>query len=235
MTNRTIASAGLAALTAAALAVAPSAAAAVDVAADGSTCIQRLDDGSQTWIGSATTEFNALAEELGELFADHPGRTTGIAACTHYDGLMVFLPPRADDEGQDAFDEELSRIVRSHPEYPVYTTEVAAASVVLVPLATEIVATLHDEGVVGAAPDVYTGGLHVTVDSLTVGMPESLRSRIDEVVQRSAGMALPLRLSVQEGPYEAAVATVARGSAVDVLAALRLLFAAVASFAGGGG
>lgn len=160
---------------------------AVHGVAPPSNCIETNDAGVQVWYGEADPEVLQVGDELQAAVDDSPERMTGVAFCSRYDGVVLFVA--ATDSAVQAVAE---KVQGAHPAIPVYLSEVGSS---LSSLLRTVDIFLDDSSLAGTVtavgPDIYTGGVRVSI-------VEDSQRQVDltkAAVSAAAGRTIPVTIS----------------------------------------
>ncbi len=127
--------------------------------ANGTQCITRDESGHQVWFGEVNPSVNALGNALQAIVDEHNDQTTGVALCSHYEGATIFVVPSGDDVHQT-----IAEVASKFPHLKVITRTAAASISRSSAVGTKVLKNPEMTGVIsGVAPDVYSGGLLITV------------------------------------------------------------------------
>ncbi|MGO4276814.1 hypothetical protein AB4Z22_44485, partial [Paenibacillus sp. TAF58] len=103
----------------------------------------------------------ALGDALEAITDAHPAHATGVAFCSHYEGVQVYLP-----SGDDAVQALVAQAAAEHPDYSVQIVRVPNSLQTLLDAASVVASAPTLAGiVVGVGPDVANGGLGIIVNS----------------------------------------------------------------------
>lgn len=156
--------------------------------AAGDGCVTVDEAGSQVWFGGANSNVTALGNELQDVVDRHPGKATGVALCSHFEGAAVFLATDNDDIRQT-----IAGIAAKRPDLKVLTRDVAAPLSTLIETSVQLLQSPDMKGLlVGGGPDIYTGGLLVSVAPDHGPLSDQDTLLIEETVQAINGSPLPL-------------------------------------------
>lgn len=151
-------------------------------------CVTVDVEGNQAWYGAAHSNVTALANELQEVVDQHPGKATGVALCTHFEGAAVFLASDNEDIRQI-----IAGTAAKHPNLKVLTRDVTAPLSTLIETSMQLLQRPETKGLlVGAGPDIYTGGLLVSVDPDHGPLSSHDTRLIEDAVRAVNGSPLPL-------------------------------------------
>lgn len=165
-------------------------------------CIQRDEYGSQIWFGPEQGDVSRLDSELNAMLASYPEIATGIAFCSNYDGLMLFVSSHSESSARSRLDKEIERVSASYPDLDVYVTGVAASMSEIQDLATYLFDELGVQALTSIAPDIYSGGLSVELSPQEERALEERESQISQMVEswsrdrgRSADIPVTVRIA----------------------------------------
>lgn len=174
--------------------VAPAAPAAISNSIqDGQTvgsneCVTLDEEGNQAWFGEADPNVTALGTALQEVLGQHPDKITGVALCSHFEGAAVFLASTNED-----VDQAIAGIAAKHPDLKVMTRDVGAPLSTLSTTGMKLLQSPDMKGLlVGAGPNMYTGGLLITIAPDHGPLSDDDQRLIDSAVQSINGSSLPL-------------------------------------------
>jgi hypothetical protein len=155
---------------------------------NGTDCIIRDDSGRQIWFGEANPSVSALGNALQAIADEHNDQTTGVALCSHYEGAAIYVVSPSDDVRQS-----IAGVASKFPDLRVITRTVAASVSQLVAVGTKLFQGPEMKGVVvGVGPDMYSGGLRITVHQDKWPLSENDKRRINDAVEAINGSRLPL-------------------------------------------
>ncbi len=121
------------------------------------SCLRFDENGEQVWDGQASAELDLLANEVQALVDEHTDVATGVAFCSGFDGVAVFMTPTA-----GALAERIDGIAAGKP-YPVIAYEVPASLDTLISAGQSVMERDLSDAVMGFAPDIYSGALLIEV------------------------------------------------------------------------
>jgi hypothetical protein len=157
-------------------------------ATNGTDCIVRNASGRQIWFGEASPSVSALGNALQAIADEHNDQTTGVALCSHYEGAAIYVVSPSDHVRQS-----IAGVASKYPDLQVITRTVAASVSQLVAVGTKLLQVPEMKGVfVGLGPDMYSGGLRITVRQDKWPLSENDKRRINDVVEAINGSRLPL-------------------------------------------
>jgi predicted RNA-binding protein with TRAM domain len=165
----------------------PTAAAGVG-ATNGTDCITRDESGQQVWFGKEDPRVAALGNALQAIIDEHTDQTTGVALCSHYEGAVIFVASPGDEVRQS-----IAEVASKFPDLHVTTRTTTASISQLSAAGRELLKTPDMQGLVtGVSPEVYSGGLRITVAKDKWPLSANEKGRIDDAVKVINGARLPL-------------------------------------------
>lgn len=154
----------------------------------GTDCITRDASGRQVWFGEAGPSVSALGNELQAVVDEHKNQTTGVALCSHYEGAAIFVVSPSDQVRQ-----RIAAIVSKFPDLRVITRTTTASIYQLIAVSAKVLKSPEMKALAtGAAPDMYSGGVLVTVAQDKWPLSENEKQRIGDAVEAINGSPLPL-------------------------------------------
>lgn len=157
-------------------------------ATNGTDCIAQDESGQQVWFGSADPSVAALGNALQAIVDEHMDQTTGVALCSHYEGAAIFVASPSDQVRQ-----RIEKVASEFPDLQVITRTTPASVSQLHVAGRKLLKSPDVQGlIVGVSPDMYTGGLHITVVKDNWPLSEDEKRRIDDAVEAISGSRLPL-------------------------------------------
>jgi len=154
----------------------------------GTDCVTRDESGNQVWFGEADPRVDALGNALQSVVDEHTDQTTGVALCSHYEGAAIFVVSPSDDVRQ-----KIAEVASEFHDLQVITRTAGAPISQLFAVGTKVLKSPEMQGVVvGVAPDMYSGGLLVTVAQEKWPLSENDKRLIDDTVEAINGSPLPL-------------------------------------------
>jgi len=167
-----------------------------------STAAQSIDDcltfnaaGEQEWFGGPGARANALGDALMQVVENHRDQATGVAFCTHYDGVVIFVASSG-----DGVQPAIAKVAAQHPGFKVITRHVAAPLNELLSASMKLFTNSPAKGLLtGGGPDIYTGGL--TIEVAPDHWPLTVHDRQIITDSVNAGRTSPLPLTLREGGY----------------------------------
>jgi streptogrisin C len=151
-------------------------------------CITRGKSGNQEWFGEADSNVTALGNALQEIVDEHPDQATGVALCSHFEGAAVFVA-----SGSEEIDQAIAGIASKFPDLEVLTHDVGAPLSTLIATGAKLLQTPDMKGLVaGVTPDMYAGGLLITVAQEHGALSDTDKRLIDGAVKAVNGSLLPL-------------------------------------------
>lgn len=155
---------------------------------NGTDCITRDESGQQVWFGEADPRVAALGNELQAISDEHNDQTTGVALCSHYEGAMIFVVSPS-----NAVQQSIAEVASKFPDLQVITRATAASISQLFAAGRKLLQRPDMQGIVtGVGPDVYSGGLRITVAKEKWPLSANEKGRIDDAVKVINGSRLPL-------------------------------------------
>lgn len=155
---------------------------------NGTDCITRDESGHQVWSGEANPRVAALGNELQAISDEHNDQTTGVALCSHYEGAMIFVVSPSND-----VQESIAEVASKFPDLQVITRTTTASISQLSAAGRKLLKSPDMQGILtGVAPDMYSGGLRITVTKDTWPLSATEKGRIDDAVKVINGSRLPL-------------------------------------------
>jgi hypothetical protein len=155
---------------------------------NGTDCVIRDDSGRQVWFGEADPSVSALGNALQAIADEHQDQTTGVALCSHYEGAAIFVVSPSDQVRQS-----IAEVASKFPDLRVITREAAASISQLSAAGANVLKRSDIKGLVaGVGPDIYSGGLLITVLKDKWPLSENEKDRIDDAVEAVHGSRLPL-------------------------------------------
>lgn len=158
-------------------------------------CIQSGKSGHQIWKGQPSVELNSVADSLQALVDANPDVATGVAYCSRYEGVAVFMSPGADQPLLD----EIDAIRQSAPDQVVFVSQVAASLSELLDASSQIIDT---NGVVSVTPDITIGGLSIGYDKNVWASADALQAKLPAQAEAARGKAMPLRFAEERAPED---------------------------------
>ena len=140
--------------------------------------------------------------------------------CSHYEGAAIFVVSPSDDVRQ-----KIAEVASEFHDLQVITRTAGAPISQLFAVGTKVLKSPEMQGVVvGVAPDMYSGGLLVTVAQEKWPLSENDKRLIDDTVEAINGSPLPLNyeqggqaeLSTRAAKAEKGSKDTRRPSAVDM-------------------
>ena len=148
-------------------------------------CLEFDKSGTQIFKGEPTSDFYNLDMELAQVIDDWDV-VAGLATCSHFEGLAVFLKV-----GADQTRDEINAVGAKYPDFTVVVHEVPWSRNDLIGLRDKFTdADWTAGGIVGIEPDLFTGGLSLTVKS------EANVKAAKEVAVGVLGIDVPIRIKV---------------------------------------
>lgn len=155
---------------------------------NGTDCITRDESGQQVWFGEAKPGVTALGNALQAIVDEHNDQTTGVALCSHYEGAAIYVVSPSDDVRQS-----IAGVASKFPDLQVITRTTTASISQLFAAGTKVLKSPEMKGLVtGVTPDIYSGGLRITVAQDKWPLSEHEKRRIDDAVEAINGSRLPL-------------------------------------------
>lgn len=155
---------------------------------NGTDCITRDESGQQVWFGEAKPGVTALGNALQAIVDEHNDQTTGVALCSHYEGAAIYVVSPSDDVRQS-----IAGVASKFPDLQVITRTTTASISQLFAAGTKVLKSPEMKGLVtGVTPDIYSGGLRITVAKDKWPLSENDKRRIDDAVEAINGSRLPL-------------------------------------------
>lgn len=155
---------------------------------NGTDCITRDESGQQVWFGEAKPGVTALGNALQAIVDEHNDHTTGVALCSHYEGAAIYVVSPSDDVRQS-----IAGVASKFPDLQVITRTTTASISQLFAAGTKVLKSPEIKGLVtGVTPDIYSGGLRITVAQDKWPLSEHEKRRIDDAVEAINGSRLPL-------------------------------------------
>ena len=155
---------------------------------NGTDYITRDESGQQVWFGEADPRVSALGNALQAIVDEHNDQTTGVALCSHYEGAAIFVVSPSDQVRQS-----IAEVASKFPDLQVITRTAAASISQLFAAGGKVLKSPEMKGLVtGVAPDMYSGGLRITVAQDKWPLSEDEKRRIDDAVEAINGSRLPL-------------------------------------------
>ena len=155
---------------------------------NGTDCITRDESGQQIWFGEANPGVAALGNELQAIIDEHNDQTTGVALCSHYEGAMIFVVSPSNDVQQS-----IAGVASKFPDLHVITRTTTASISQLFAAGRKLLKSPDMQGIVtGVGPDMYSGGLRITVAKDKWPLSAKGKGRIDDAVKVIHGSRLPL-------------------------------------------
>lgn len=99
-------------------------------------------------------ELGSLADELQRVANEHQDEIAGVALCSEYDGIAVFLAGPT-----DATRDELTAITERYGNWRVIFNDVAAPLSVSLRVIDAVMRDERISGLISAGPDIYSGGI----------------------------------------------------------------------------
>jgi hypothetical protein len=152
-------------------------------------CISTSSDGQQYWVGEQPADLSNMMDELQSLVLQNPGQATGVANCSNYEGAIVF-----ETAIDGTFSDKVREVSAKYPQYSVQFTTVPNSRSALLKMVNTVVQQpdmVNDK--IGAAPDIYSGGILLLVHS---NVPET-RAEDNVILTRAAavlGADVPIRI-----------------------------------------
>jgi hypothetical protein len=155
---------------------------------NGTECITRDESGEQVWFGPAKPGVTALGNALQAIVDGHNDQTTGVALCSHYEGAAIFVVSPSDDVRRS-----IAGVASKFPGLQVITRTTTASISQLVAAGGKLLKSPGMQDLVmGVGPDMYSGGLLITVAQVKWPLSEHEKRRIDDAVEAINGSRLPL-------------------------------------------
>ena len=157
-------------------------------ASQGTDCIIRDELGRQVWFGEADPSVTAVGNALQAIVEEHNDQTTGVALCSHYEGATIFVVSPGNDVQQS-----IAEVASKFPDLHVITRATTASISQLSAAGRKLLQSPGMQGLVtGAGPDMYSGGLRITVAQDKWPLSATEKGRIDDAVKVLNGSRLPL-------------------------------------------
>ncbi|MCL1898551.1 MAG: hypothetical protein FWG16_06995, partial [Micrococcales bacterium] len=125
-------------------------------------CIEFTEDGAEQAFSfdKYSEDLELMAWDLIEVIREYGGESAvaGVAYCSNYDGMAVFLPV-----GATSLRESLTVAAAKYRQFGFYLFDVLRTTEEMLALMDKLDFDWLEAGIVGFAPDIYTGGLVVTV------------------------------------------------------------------------
>ncbi|MDR2372883.1 MAG: hypothetical protein LBD77_02015 [Bifidobacteriaceae bacterium] len=141
-----------------------------------------------------------MADVLAEVEDEHPEQVAGSSYCSDRQGLAVFVKPGAAD-----VEAALAQAAAQYPEFGFELIYVPRSMTEMQGLSRQVVeAGLDELGLVGVGPDVYTGGLLVTVlsEGDEAGEPiDGLIAGAEDAVKGIVGDDVPVDVEVTTSEF----------------------------------
>ena len=154
----------------------------------GTECITRDESDRQVWFGEAGPSVSALGNALQAIVDEHKNQTTGVALCSHYEGAAIFVVSPSDQVLQG-----IAAVVSKFPDLQVIIRTTTASISHLISAGAKVLKSPEMKALAtGAAPDMYSGGLLVTVAQDQWPLSENEKQRIGDAVEAISGSRLPL-------------------------------------------
>ena len=155
---------------------------------NGTDCITRDESGQQVWFGEAKPGVTALGNALQAIVDEHNDQTTGVALCSHYEGAAIYVVSPGDDVRQS-----IAGVASKFPDLQVITRTTTASISQLFAAGTKVLKSPEMKGLAtGVTPDIYSGGLRITVANDKWPLSEKNKRRINDAVEAINGSRLPL-------------------------------------------
>jgi ABC-type Fe3+-hydroxamate transport system substrate-binding protein len=151
-------------------------------------CITRDGSGQQIWFQEASPRTIALGNALQAIVDEHMDRTAGVALCSHDEGATIFVVSPTEDVHKS-----IGEVASKFPDLEVITRTVTASISQLVAVGTKLLKSPNMKVLIaGVGPDMYSGGLLITVAQDKWPLTENEKHRIDNAVEAINGSRLPL-------------------------------------------
>lgn len=121
------------------------------------SCLRFDETGDQVWEGEASAELDHLANRVQLLVDEHTEAATGVAMCSGFDGVAVFVTAT---DGELA---EKINAIAGDSSHPVLAYAVPASLDTLLSAGQEVMNSELSGSLIGFAPDMYSGALVVEV------------------------------------------------------------------------
>lgn len=110
-------------------------------------------------------------------------QTTGVALCPHYEGAAIFVVSPGDGVRQ-----KIAEVASKFPDLQVITRTTTASISQLFTVGRKLLKRPDMQGLVtGVSPDIYSGGLLLTVAQDEWPLSENEKRRINDVVEAING------------------------------------------------
>lgn len=121
----------------------------------GSKCPVETDaEGNRRWTGAPTPEASVVADTLQSLADEHPDEVSGVAFCSDYSGVEIFVKGEA-----AGFRQAVQEVAGDAPDVQVYTPTVRYSLTDLLAMSSQVM---------GSHPDVLGAGPDPTLDAVVV-------------------------------------------------------------------
>lgn len=125
-------------------------------AASSNPCIVYGMDGNQLWIGDQGFDSKDLSSIIAAGVEDYPEEGTGVANCSHYEGVVVFKT-----EKSPHLDQIIAKAAMQYPSLVIESQIVPNSRSALLDYVNKLLkGSKVGDLVTGAAPNIYTGGLY---------------------------------------------------------------------------
>jgi len=156
-------------------------------------CVEFEEDGySQLFVGGGSSrELRDLAQKLMTILDGRGDTVAGLAYCSHYDGMAVFVTPDA----VGSVEQELGALEAEHPKYPVRIYGVPRSENEMLALMEQLTPLMGPDseiGIMQISPDIYTGGL--MVDALSQDGIDA--ATVAEAIKAVIGPDVPLIITL---------------------------------------
>jgi len=119
-----------------------------------------------------------------EIETENHDTIAGVAYCSNYDGVAVFVK-----SGAVTIRQELESLGAAHPEYPLHIFEVPRSMDDMTELMDRLdLGRLLDMGISGVAPNMYTGGLILTL--LPGASPDEAKQAVTAAIRADVPLAI---------------------------------------------
>jgi hypothetical protein len=162
------------------------------------SCIKFDDSGTQLWHGEFSDRVQQMGAELSALASRHSDWVMGGVYCSDRQGIATFLKP-----GSGEVEQLLADVAADYPELTVELRYVPRSMDEVMELVDKVTAAGLDEaGLAGIGPDVYNGGILLSVRGYgdAAGEPaDRLVARAEAAVTAIIGHDVPITSTVEEG------------------------------------
>lgn len=152
-------------------------------------CIETNDAGAQVWHAPGTNpSATALGDALQSLADAHHDAVAGVAMCSDYSGAAIFV-----SNPDPTLLANISALGSKFPKAGLHLEHVATGLAAQLAASTRVTRLSDSASTLsGVSPDMYTGGLRVTVQGGSWPVSDALRQRVTAAATDGGTVAMPL-------------------------------------------